>query len=63
MFIFYPRLLYLRRLNYKSHGTSYTAGVRLVKVSVIVPVYNESKSIVRLSKALKSQGFKDMEIV
>lgn len=35
----------------------------MVKVSVIVPVYNESNSIERLSKALESQDFWDIEII
>lgn len=29
-------------------------------VSVVIPVYNESESIERVSKALKAQEFKDM---
>ena len=32
-------------------------------VSVVIPVYNESESIERVSKALKAQDFKDMEVI
>lgn len=32
-------------------------------VSVVIPVYNESESIERVSEALKAQEFKDMEVI
>lgn len=32
-------------------------------MSVVIPVYNESESIERVSKALKAQDFKDMEVI
>lgn len=35
----------------------------MVKVSIIIPVYNESKYIVATLKAIREQGFKDIEVI
>ena len=35
----------------------------MVKVSIIIPVYNESKYIVATLKAIKEQDFKDIEVI
>ncbi len=35
----------------------------MVKISIIIPVYNESKYIVATLKAIKEQNFKDVEVI